>query len=81
MSSLPSMQWDATVQNILPVALAEQGKSVFRLPALIAGDTDVLKPGMQGIAKIHIGDQSVLWVWTRAMVDRLRFLAWKLGLY
>jgi hypothetical protein len=40
------------------------------------GPSDLLRPGMQGIAKIEIGHRKRLWIWTRPMVDWLRLFVW-----
>ena len=62
-----------------PVAVAEQGGSVFRLPATLE-ESKGLRPGMQGIAKLHVGNRSIASVYTRNLRNRLRLLAWKMGL-
>ena len=80
MASLPEKTWPAELENVLPVAIVEQGSSVFRLPATLLQDASELRPGMQGIARIHVGSRSLLWVYTHSLLDRLRLLAWQLGL-
>ena len=80
LAALPDYIWTASLARALPVALAEQGRSVFRVPAHVTGDTSALRPGMQGVAKIFIGKRSLFWVYTHASADRVRLLAWKLGL-
>lgn len=80
MASLPEKTWQAELEDVLPVAIVEQGSSVFRLPARLQQDASVLRPGMQGIARIHVGSRSLLWVYTHSLLDRLRLLAWQLGL-
>ena len=80
MTALPGVTWNAQLENILPVAIAEQGESVFRVPADIIGKADELRPGMAGVGKISVGSRSLIWVITHAVTDRLRILAWKLGL-
>ena len=80
MASLPEKTWRAELEDVLPVAIVEQGSSVFRLPATLQQDASVLRPGMQGIAQIHVGSRSLLWVYTHSLLDRLRLLAWQLGL-
>ncbi len=79
MASLPNLLWDANLDAVLPVAVSEKGQSVFRIPATIVGEASRLRPGMQGIAKVHVGQRSILWVYTHSLIDRLRYVAWKLG--
>jgi len=80
MTALPGVTWDATLENVLPVAIAEQGESSFRVPANISGEAEALRPGMAGVGKISVGSRSLIWVMTHAVTDRLRIWAWKLGL-
>ncbi|MEE9334133.1 MAG: efflux RND transporter periplasmic adaptor subunit [Granulosicoccaceae bacterium] len=80
MTALPGVTWDARLDNVLPVAIAEQGESVFRVPAQLLGKANGLRPGMAGIGKISVGSRSLIWVITHAVTDRLRIGAWKLGL-
>jgi hypothetical protein len=35
-----------------------------------------MRPGMQGIAKIEIGREKLLWIWTRRLVHWLRLFVW-----
>jgi len=80
MTALPGVTWDATLENVMPVAVAEQGESTFRVPASIIGKADTLRPGMAGVGKISVGSRSLIWVMTHAVTDRVRIWAWKLGL-
>lgn len=80
MTALPATVWQAELGDVLPVAVSEQGKSTFRVLANIDGDTSALRPGMQGVGKIHIGKRSMFWVYSHKLGERIRYLAWKLGL-
>lgn len=80
MTALPGQNWSARLDNVLPVAIAHKGQSVFRVPADVLGNAEALRPGMAGVGKVSVGKRSLLWVVTHAVTDRLRILAWKLGL-
>ncbi len=80
MASLPNRLWQAKLEDVLPVAVVEKGSSVFRLPASLLGEASALRPGMQGIAKVHTGSRSLLWVYTHTLFDRFGLLLWKFGL-
>jgi multidrug resistance efflux pump len=65
------------VERITPVSTTQNGRSAFRVEALL-GPTDVqLRPGMEGVSKLSVGEASLLWIWTRGVVERLRVLAWE----
>jgi len=80
MTALPATVWRATLDDVMPVAVSEQGRSGFRVLAKIDGDASALRPGMQGVGKVHIGKRSLFWVYTHRLANRLRYMAWKLGL-
>jgi len=80
MSAMPSQVLLAKLSGILPVAVAEHGASVYRTPANLIDQGVALRPGMQGVARIDVGQNSLFEVYTRQLRDRLRLLAWRLGI-
>jgi len=80
MAGLPMTVWLAELQALEPVAIAEPGRNVFRMPATLAGDSDDLRPGMQGVARIDTGRQALAAVWTRSLRERLTLIAWRIGI-
>ena len=83
MAAAPRRALDARLGAVVPVAVAEPGGSVFRVPATLADEAaggELLRPGMQGVARIDAGRRSLLDAWTRGPRERLLLLAWKLGL-
>ena len=81
MAAEPRRVLAARLGPVVPVAVAEPGGSVFRVPATLldAEVGDSLKPGMQGVARIDAGRRPLLDAWTRALRERALLLAWKLG--
>ena len=63
------------VQNI-SIAQAEEGKNLFRVEAKLDRSDLKLRPGMEGVGKISIGDRSYAWIWTHRLFDWLRVQAW-----
>lgn len=80
MASLPTTVWEAELGDTLPVAVSEKGRSAFQIPASITGDASALRPGMEGVGKVSIGQRSMFWVYSHNMFDRIRYFAWKAGL-
>jgi len=66
------------VQRVTPVAQVDGGRNTFRIEGALADGAalDSLRPGMEGIGKIEIGERSVAAVWTRSLVDWVRNTAW-----
>ena len=80
LSGLPDSAIPFTVSRIVPVAAAEQGGNHFRVEAELEDVPSGLRPGMQGVAKVVVGRNSYLWVWTHNLIQRLRLWAWSIGL-
>jgi multidrug efflux pump subunit AcrA (membrane-fusion protein) len=78
---LPYDPLPITISRITPVASAKDGGNYFRVEATLADMNDTrLRPGMQGIAKVQVGEESILWVWTHTVIERLRLWLWSIGL-
>ncbi|MCK1711519.1 MULTISPECIES: HlyD family secretion protein [unclassified Bradyrhizobium] len=65
------------VERITPVSTTQNGRSAFRVEALLGATEVQLRPGMEGVAKLSVGEASLFWIWTRGVTDRLRLLAWE----
>ena len=64
------------VLKVTPVSIAENGINYFQVEALLLSPPKFLRPGMQGVGKISIGERQVLWIWTHKMVDWMRLKLW-----
>lgn len=77
LSGLPGRQFPIEVSRITPVAMAKDGRNVFEVEArIVEGAPPGLRPGMEGIGKIGVGEHSLLWIWTHGFVDWLRLTLW-----
>jgi len=77
LSGLPGQSLPFSVQQITPVASQQEGRNFFRVEARLEGDADRVRPGMEGVGKINAGERRLIWIWTHALVDWLRFWTWK----
>ncbi|MBI9087205.1 MAG: HlyD family efflux transporter periplasmic adaptor subunit [Desulfobacterales bacterium] len=64
------------VDRLTPVSTSEEGRNYFRVEAAMDSLSDLMRPGMEGIAKIEVGREKLLRVWTRRLVDWLRLFVW-----
>lgn len=91
LASLPWQRLPLTVTRVTPVARAADGRNVFEVEAAVAdaageagepgeagadGSGDVVRPGLEGVARITVGERSLAWIWTHRFVDWLRLQAW-----
>ncbi len=79
LASLPSVKYDIRLKHLQPVATVVDGKNVFRMEAELLNPDASIRPGMTGVAKISAGERSRIWLWTHALVNRLRIWIWSLG--
>ena len=68
--------YDITIDRITPVSVSGDGINYFQVEASLAETPEFLRPGMQGVSKIAVGERPLLWIWTHKMVDWLRLRIW-----
>ena len=78
-AALPGDPKAFTVDQVLPVAISGEGNSYFRVEATLDQDAPDLRPGMEGVARINIGERKILWIWTHKVIDRIRLWLWTNG--
>ena len=76
LAALPGQGFELAVQRIIPVSTSEEGRNFFRAEAHVESPPALLRPGMEGVAKIEVGRRSLLWIWTHGMIDWLRLWLW-----
>jgi RND family efflux transporter MFP subunit len=77
LSGLPGQEMPFTVRQITPVSTVKEGRNFFRVEARLSTPIDRLRPGMEGIGKITVGDRRLIWIWTHGLADWLRIWIWK----
>jgi multidrug resistance efflux pump len=77
LAGLPGQHFGLTAQRVLSVAEAEDGGNHFRVEAALDADAARLRPGMEGVAKIEVGEATLLWVATHRLTDWLRRTVWE----
>ena len=76
LAGLPGTTFEFSVSRITPVSEAADGSNHFRIEAELVDAPDILRPGMEGVGKIEIGERRLLWIWTHRMLDWFRLTAW-----
>lgn len=78
LSALPWDTIDLEVLRITPIARLDGGRNGFEVEArLSADDAGRVRPGLLGVARIHVGQAPLAWIWTHKLVDRLRLAWWR----
>jgi hypothetical protein len=76
LSGMPGKPLRFTVEKITPVSMVEEGRNYFQVEAKVDKNLDLLRPGMEGVAKITVGRQKLIWIWTHRLVDWMRLTLW-----
>jgi RND family efflux transporter MFP subunit len=76
LSSLPGEEYAFKVSMVTPVVISKEGRSFFRVEALLERRSERLRPGMEGLAKIEAGRRNLFWIATHRMFDWLRLTLW-----
>jgi RND family efflux transporter MFP subunit len=78
LSGFPGDALPIRIETITPVAEAGKGGNTFRVEARLNAAPAQLRPGMQGVGKVEIGERKLLWIWTHKLIDWLRLWTWNL---
>jgi hypothetical protein len=75
--AMPGQSFPFVVETVTPVSRAEEGRNFFRVEGKLAAPAPELRPGMEGIGKIHVDRRRLIWVWTHDMIAWFRFQLWR----
>jgi multidrug resistance efflux pump len=77
LSGIPFEKLRFVLKQVTPVTTSQEGSNHFRVEAQIEGNLPRLRPGMEGVGKISVGERKLIWIWTHSLVDWLRLWTWK----
>ena len=64
------------VKTVTSVSTAQEGRNFFRVEAQLEDASMRLRPGMEGIGKVSVGERRLVWIWTRNFMNWLRITLW-----
>jgi len=77
LSGLPNQRLPIAVRRLTPVAVQKDWRNLFTVEAAVTGTPPAgIRPGMEGVGKVEVGQRSLLWIWTHSFVDWLRLTLW-----
>ncbi|MBR0897682.1 efflux RND transporter periplasmic adaptor subunit [Bradyrhizobium tropiciagri] len=77
LSGIPHQQMEFSVEQITPVSTAQDGRNFFRVEARMRDASEQVRPGMEGVGKVEVGERKLIWIWTHYLVDWVRLTIWK----
>ncbi|NND90422.1 MAG: HlyD family efflux transporter periplasmic adaptor subunit [Granulosicoccus sp.] len=78
LSALPRETVRFTVNGISKMAAQESVEPSFRVEASLEDTLPGMRPGMEGVAKIEVGERRRWWIWTHELTDWMRLQLWQL---
>ncbi len=78
LSAIPEHPFPLEIKSITPVARAGEGGNGFEAIGILAELDKRIRPGMEGIAKIPVGERRLVWIWTHSFFDWVRVKIWGL---
>ncbi len=76
LSGLPNQTIGIKVERLTPVSTSGEGRNYFRVEAIMDSQSDLMRPGMEGVAKIAISEEKLLWIFSRRLVEWFRMFTW-----
>lgn len=76
LKSDPARSFSFTVERIVPLSQAQEGKNNFQVRARLNETAPWFRPGMQGIAKFNTPPRSLAWIASRRIIDQARLWLW-----
>lgn len=77
LAGMPYERLPFTVRQITPISTPQDGRNFFRVEAQLERATVRLRPGMEGIGKVEVGERKLIWIWTHTLVEWLRLASWR----
>jgi biotin carboxyl carrier protein len=74
--SYPSERIEFEILRINPVAEVVNQRNIFKTRVGLQETPDWLRPGMEGVAKIHVGKRPQIWIWSRKVINWIRMKLW-----
>lgn len=76
MHALTEKELEFVVEKITPITTVENGRNYYRVEARLLTSFERLRPGMEGIAKVDVGEKLLVDIWTRDLRDWFRMMRW-----
>jgi len=71
-TSVPDELLTYTVERITPIAEQAEGRNYFRVEATLQQGSEVVRPGMSGVAKTNVEERLLIRIWTEKAIDWMR---------
>ncbi|SES23724.1 RND family efflux transporter, MFP subunit [Vreelandella subterranea] len=77
LAAMTGERFNFEVERLTPQTRSADGSSRFVVEASLESNGRELRPGMQGVGRIEVGEARLISIWTRELVDWLRLTLWR----
>ena len=77
LSALPRDPVFFEVGDVATLAESESTEPVFRVEAQLQHSPELLRPGMEGVARVKVGQRPRWWIWSHRLTEWLSQLIWR----
>lgn len=78
LKSLPDEKYQLSITRITPITQARDGGNHFRVESVLENPSARLRPGMEGIGKIEVGDRKLISIYLGPLLRWLKLQYWAL---
>jgi biotin carboxyl carrier protein len=75
-AGFPGRHFGFVVERITPVAQVEEQENVYKVRVRLKDLDPRMLSGMEGVAKVDVGERRYIWIWTRPIVRWVRMKLW-----
>jgi multidrug resistance efflux pump len=75
-ASYPGKPIRFVVERINPMAETVGQRNVFKIRVRLLETFPWMRPGMEGVAKVSVGERRYIWIWTRKVTNWIRMKLW-----
>jgi len=76
LSAVPGERLPMAVEHVSAISRSEEGNPAFWVEARLEGTASYLRPGMQGVGKLVVGDRRLVWIWSRRLIGWAQLWIW-----
>jgi hypothetical protein len=80
LATMADRTWPFAIERVTPVAIVKDGRNAFEVEAKLDTASPAMQPGLEGVAKIEVGEATLAWIATHRLLDWLRITLWSWGL-
>lgn len=80
LASMAENVWPFAIERVTPVALVKDGRNLIEVEARLDTVSPAMQAGLEGVAKIDVGEETLAWIVTHRLFDWLRVTLWTWGL-